>query len=98
MISFAVGGVLFIDEAYALTRNTFGNDYGVETVDTLVKAMPYVRIDADGYGLCTIDCQFSKNDKSTLATLKKDQTITVKGKCEGQSFMSVILNGCTILG
>ena len=35
----ALGGVLFIDEAYALTRNTTGNDFGMEAVDTLVKYM-----------------------------------------------------------
>lgn len=35
----AIGGVLFIDEAYALTNNTSGNDFGNEAVDTLVKLM-----------------------------------------------------------
>ncbi|MBR6229149.1 MAG: AAA family ATPase, partial [Eubacterium sp.] len=34
----AMGGVLFIDEAYALTRDDVG-DYGQEAVDTLVKLM-----------------------------------------------------------
>ena len=34
----AMGGVLFIDEAYALTRDDTG-DYGQEAVDTLVKLM-----------------------------------------------------------
>jgi stage V sporulation protein K len=33
------GGVLFIDEAYALTQNSFGNDYGAEAVNTLLKRM-----------------------------------------------------------
>lgn len=36
----AMGGVLFIDEAYALGNNSdFGTDYGKEAIDTLVKAM-----------------------------------------------------------
>ena len=37
-ISKAMGGVLFIDEAYSLT-NRGENDYGAEAVDTLLKAM-----------------------------------------------------------
>lgn len=35
----ATDGVLFIDEAYALTRSDLGSDYGAEAVDTLVPEM-----------------------------------------------------------
>lgn len=35
----AIGGVLFIDEAYALVSPDTTNDYGSEAVDTLVKMM-----------------------------------------------------------
>lgn len=35
----ADGGILFIDEAYALTVNRGETDYGYEAVDTLLKAM-----------------------------------------------------------
>ncbi|MWB93837.1 AAA family ATPase [Flavobacterium sp. GA093] len=35
----SIGGVLFIDEAYGLTQNSFGNDYGAEAVNTLLKRM-----------------------------------------------------------
>lgn len=38
VVSKAVGGVLFIDEAYALTA-THGNDFGGEAVNTLLKLM-----------------------------------------------------------
>ena len=39
VVNKALGGVLFIDEAYSLTRNDSGNDYGSEAVDTLLKFM-----------------------------------------------------------
>lgn len=39
VINKAMGGVLFIDEAYALTYHKEGNDFGQEAVDTLLKAM-----------------------------------------------------------
>jgi SpoVK/Ycf46/Vps4 family AAA+-type ATPase len=35
----AIGGVLFIDEAYSLTRSDHASDFGMEAVDTLVKMM-----------------------------------------------------------
>lgn len=41
----ARGGVLFIDEAYALTNSSVPNDFGTEAVDTLVKLMEDYRED-----------------------------------------------------
>ena len=39
VVKSALGGVLFIDEAYSLTPENMINDYGLEAVDPLVKAM-----------------------------------------------------------
>ena len=39
VVNSAIGGVLFIDEAYALAGRNVTNDYGTEAIDTLVKLM-----------------------------------------------------------
>lgn len=39
VIQQALGGVLFIDEAYTLARGNDSNDYGQEAIDTILKAM-----------------------------------------------------------
>jgi SpoVK/Ycf46/Vps4 family AAA+-type ATPase len=39
VVTESIGGVLFIDEAYSLTQNLMGSDYGSEAINTLLKRM-----------------------------------------------------------
>lgn len=54
VINSALGGILFIDEAYSLTPEDPGNDFGAEAITTLVKQMEDHRHDliviVAGYG------------------------------------------------
>jgi uncharacterized protein (DUF1330 family) len=43
-----------------------------------------------------IQCFFSKDHTDEAAKLKKEQTISIKGNCEGKSMLNVILRGCTV--
>lgn len=45
VIEKAIGGVLFIDEAYSLSGNNVQGDFGQEAIDTLVKGMEENRSD-----------------------------------------------------
>lgn len=45
VIGSAIGGILFIDEAYSLNVEDSGNDFGKEAIETLLKAMEDKRDD-----------------------------------------------------
>lgn len=59
----AIGGVLFIDEAYSLTNGGAQNDFGSEAIDTLVKVMEDHRDD-----LVVIVAGYRKEMKEFLAS------------------------------
>lgn len=50
----AIGGILFIDEAYSLTSDNFTNDFGSRAIDVLVNQMEINKND-----LCVIFARIS---------------------------------------
>ena len=80
MVNRALGGILFIDEAYALTRlGASGQDFGQEAVDTLAKLMEDHRdelvVIVAGYGqemaqfiAPTLDCRPAFRGRFTFPT------------------------------
>ncbi|MSP70484.1 MAG: hypothetical protein EXR20_09440 [Bacteroidetes bacterium] len=42
-----------------------------------------------------VQCSFSDNHTNEAAGLKKGQTITIKGKCDGK-MMNILLSGCSL--
>ena len=54
----------------------------------------YVTIKGDEY-FGDAQCFFSKDHTNEAAQLKKGQTITIKGKCQGK-MMNILLRGCSL--
>ena len=54
----------------------------------------YVTLKGDEY-FGDIQCFFAESHVGEASQLSKGQTITVKGRCDGQS-MNVLLQGCII--
>lgn len=69
----------------------------IDEVGTSMFGTPYVYLKADSYGFNLLHFEFSKNDLDRLATLKEDQTITIRAKCTGWSIMFVYFEDSEIV-
>ena len=69
----------------------------VNTVDESFWGTPYVRLDADEYGISSVTCNFSKEDKSELESLNTGDMITIRGTCGEMGFADVSIDKCSIV-
>lgn len=65
------------------------NTIGKDIMDAI-----YVTINT-GEMFGAVQCSFSDNHTNEAAGLKKGQTVTIKGKCDGK-MMNILLSGCTL--
>lgn len=68
----------------------------IDRIDT-IWGTPYIYLKADDYGFTTVSCRFDKKDTDKLATLSKNDSVTIRGICDGESFLSVILDECSLV-
>lgn len=61
----------------------------VNSVEKSLFGTPMVNLKADEYGFQLLEFKFSKNSLDQLATLKENQTVTIRAKCTGWSIMFV---------
>lgn len=69
----------------------------VESVETSLFGTPMVNLKADEYGFQLLEFKFSKNSMDHLATLKENQTVTIRAKCTGWSIMFVYFEDSELL-
>lgn len=69
----------------------------IDSIDESFWGTPYVRLKADDYGFTSVTCYFSSSDKSELASLQKNQSITIEGTCGSMSLLDVDVQNCTII-
>jgi tRNA_anti-like/zinc-ribbon domain len=70
------------------------------TIDTIGKDIMnslYVSLkgNAKDYSITSVQCMFDAASSGTLASLKKGQTITIRGRCSGK-MMNVLLKECSV--
>jgi uncharacterized protein (DUF1330 family) len=68
------------------------------TVDTIGKDITntiFVALKGDQY-FGVVECMFSDEYAGAAARLKKGQTVTIKGRCEGKMINIIILRGCVL--
>lgn len=66
----------------------------VENIDKDILDEIYVTLEGDEF-IGSIQCYFANSHTGEAAGLRKGQTLTVKGQCDGQ-LMNVLLKGCVI--
>lgn len=69
-----------------------------DSIDESLWGTPYVKLKADDWGLTSVDCYFSKDDASLLASLSSGQSIVIKGTCDDYVFANVEVDDCSIVG
>lgn len=68
------------------------DNIGKDILDT-----PYVILGGSTASIFGIQCMFSKANEPQLATLSKGQSITLKGRVDGELIGNVVVRDCTIV-
>lgn len=70
----------------------------VGSIDETIWGTLYITLNADEWGITSVQCYFPKDEASKLASLGSGQTVTVKGSNPEKGIINVELEDCTIVG
>jgi len=68
------------------------DNIGKDILDT-----PYIVLKGRELSLFGVQCMFSRADESKLASLSKEQNITLQGKVSGEIIGNIVVRGCQIV-
>ena len=57
----------------------------------------YITLVGDESGWHSVQCYFPHNERRSLSSLRKGQSVRVKGVCDGKTIMNVLVKGCELL-
>ena len=70
----------------------------VGSIDESIWGTPFVRLNADEWGITSVTCYFSSDDVDVLSGLSTGQTVTIKGTCGEMGFADVDMKDCKVVG
>lgn len=69
----------------------------INIIKTDLSGNPMLSFSVDSYGLNTIQCVFSNDEKNSIASLSKGQRVIVSGTIHGSVMGSIFVRGCQLL-
>jgi len=69
----------------------------VDSIGKDILDSPYITLKGKQYSINRVQCMFSKRDAAILATVSKDESITLEGTLTGYTILNPLIEDCHIV-